>query len=138
MTLNIITSVSHIDNSVYNFFEELDKEFVPPISKRTTIDKYINSIFENNGQLILLIDDLNIYGITGVVTNHPIWKNYIQYIAVLPTSRKKGISKILLSAAIELFQGQGAKSVMIRTWSTNTISATLFSCKPPFFSTTQK
>jgi len=61
------------------------------------------------------------------VTNHVIWKNYIQYIAVTKKDRNKGISKILLSKAEEFFFNEGANSITIRTWSSNKVSKKIFS-----------
>ena len=77
MTTKSINDISQVDNSILDFFKELDKEFVPPISQRTTIDNYIKSIFDNDGQLILCLCEKEICGILGLATNHPIWKNYI-------------------------------------------------------------
>jgi aspartate racemase len=125
MNFRIVENQSQVTDEIINHFQKNDDDFYPPISNRQSIAAYINSIFEMNGKLITGYIDDTLIAVVGFCLNHPKWKNYYQYIAIDKSYRKQRIATAILDKADEYFIQNGAKRVVVRTWSTNQVSQNL-------------
>ena len=105
-----------------NFFDKLDKDFVPPLSKRNGgIDGIVNNVFSKNGTV--LVDDLPI---NACIAYYPLGENHvhISWQAVVKDKRCRMILPSLVAEAYKLiFEKSPDVFVTARTWQGNDRSA---------------
>jgi GNAT superfamily N-acetyltransferase len=111
-----------VDSRIIQFFEKYDSDFYPPISQRTELTSYIESIFAHHGLLILFEIDGKIMGLIGFCIKNPLYQYYLQWMAVDKQHRGLGISKILMQAAANYIKQIGGIQIICRCWSTNTLA----------------
>lgn len=116
-------------NKLINFFNIVDKDFVPPISERGSIAEYVKDMIKGKDCYAVILENPN-KGIEGTISFREHWKGrtsaHIQWIAVHPKYRHIGIANLLLTEALNLLKQDKIKLVSTRTWSTNTASINLW------------
>jgi N-acetylglutamate synthase-like GNAT family acetyltransferase len=101
--------------------ESVDREFVPPLSKREPIDKTAKRlVLGKNLHCLIAASD----SVIGSVSYHRPWKGrkdiaFIEKLIVRPDVRGRGLSLKLLSALMAKLEREGAKEAYSSTWSAN-------------------
>jgi len=102
------------------FLSIVEKDFYPPLSKRTTLRNYLlNDLVENSYTYIALCNN-SIVGFINLQINEPA-KNEtnINTVAIHPKFRKMEIASQLMGNVINFAKTNGFGCIKTRTWSIN-------------------
>jgi ribosomal protein S18 acetylase RimI-like enzyme len=132
----IIRKATHKDfKELYNFFELVNNDFIPPISKRRglpkkkEIENFTKKMIRGKKSTMIIFESNR--KINGIICfSEDYWKNknipHIVEFAVHKSHRHKGVGTLLLEYIFNLLERKGYKSVTIRTWSTNKLALNLY------------
>ncbi len=101
--------------------------FVPPISQRVDIDKYIEKLFEES-VVFFAVDkkNRNVLGLSSFYCTPDVFQYaFLSYIAVL--QKGKRIGEKLLNESLRYCKEKGMKGMDTQTWEGNEASLGLFS-----------
>lgn len=109
------------------FFEIIDGDFYPPLSKRGTLIAYLDNDFLKPNVSLLALNKQEIVGFINLQLDEPnINECYINTIAVKSEFRKMGVGSQLISKVINYAVESSFKNIKIRTWSINTSGLALY------------
>ena len=115
---------------VVNFFQLVDKDFIPYLSKRFDIEKNLYSLFEHDEKILILEKIKRILWVIcfSIDQNK---KNcaHISYLAIHPSHRNKLLGRNLLNECLNILIGNKVSKVFIETWSTNKEALDLYDKK---------
>jgi len=114
---------------VINFFQLVDNDFVPPLSKRFDIKKEIKSLFKHQEKFLLLEKKGRIIGVLSFSEDKNKKYALISYLVIHPAYRDKNLGRNLLEECFNLLIGDKIPKVIIQTWSTNQKALDLYSKK---------
>jgi ribosomal protein S18 acetylase RimI-like enzyme len=117
--LKVIYNIKDVDSRIFQFFEENDNDFFPPISHRIELKDYIELIFDHLGILILFEDKGKIIGLTALCYKNPKYQYYLKYLAVAREYQGLGIGSILINAAANQIMKIGGSQLILTCWSSN-------------------
>ena len=101
------------------FMEEVDLDFNPPLKGRADFNGLIDKVL-SNGYCYVAFNDNNIIGAIMFYCNDLTSKvAYINYYAVLPERRQKGIGSQLMDFSLKKSLEQGMEKIGVHTWSSN-------------------
>jgi [ribosomal protein S18]-alanine N-acetyltransferase len=108
------------------FFEKIDKDFFPAISKRKSLEDYLRTDIDSGITFLSYISN-NIVGMINLQYNHPNREEcYINTIGVHSNYRKKGIASGLIKIILKDARQKKFKKIKTRTWSTNNSGLKLY------------
>ena len=121
--MKIIKAKSKDFDRILEFFELVEKEFVPPLSERGSLEERIKKIlFSKDGSYVIMEDERGeIIALSGFIKNYQGNKNhaYLTFFSVKPVYRKKGLGISFRKKIMKILKKDGIREVHTRTWSTN-------------------
>lgn len=99
---------------IIQFLEEVDKNFLVPLSERQNLDVLANKLFENGSIFARHEDDRMIAMVAGYINSFN-GIAYISVVATLPSWQGRGIATELIKEFIEEASRKGMKAVHLYT-----------------------
>ncbi len=127
LSYKVISSPGDHDKDIIDFLRENDDDFYPPIAARKDLTLFVQNVYDEDGKyFVCYAENGVIVALTTLLTNHPQFLYYYQYIAVDKNFRGKGIGSILYDKVTEQCYKDGTLRAIVKTWSLNLRSQSMF------------
>lgn len=98
-----------------SFLNDIDEDFIPPMSKKISIPDYAQRL-KDKAELLIALSGDQVVGLVGFYCNDPARKNgYLSILGVKKEFRQSGIGTKLLQTAIDTIRGTGIEKILLET-----------------------
>lgn len=126
--IQIREATIHDYPAVYELHELVDREFVPPLSERESLDERVRqSISAPDHSCLIEVGVPNTIRAALALQRFQAASEsaYLKFFAVHPDHRSQGLGLAFRARALDLIRQMGIEEVQTRTWSTNSAMISL-------------
>ncbi len=123
---NVISSPGETDIQIRDFIAANDHDFYPTIASRRDLAEFVQLVYVYKGKYVICYDGDTIVGLSGIYLDHVSFITYYLYVAVDKNYRGRGISTALFNYLHEICGEFGVQWAIVKTWSTNMVSQSMF------------
>jgi L-amino acid N-acyltransferase YncA len=126
LSFKIISSPGPADQEILAFIVDNDADFYPPIAARRNLTDFVQSVYTHSGRYVVCYSGGRIVGLTSIYLTHPSFITYYHYVAIAKELRQQGIATTLYNYVHEICKENGVQRAIVKTWSTNMVSQSMF------------
>ena len=126
LTYKIISSPGETDIQIRDFIAANDHDFYPTIASRRDLAEFVQLVYVYKGKYVVCYDGETIVGLSGIYLDHVSFITYYLYVAIDKNYRGRGISTTLFNYLHEICRELRVQWAIVKTWSTNMVSQSMF------------